>query len=139
MVIIALYFQRVNLSAEEGKPAHSILFMVKRGELSEELKGNRKCGVYRSMDLQDFSRLKRPRYEMHDFIREALDQHGLMETYKNRPAYQQNDYIAWIIRARRKETQEKRLAQMLVELEKGNKYMNMDYHPKKTDSPRLQS
>ena len=91
------------------------------------------------MESQDFLHLKRPRYEMPDFIQNALDQHGLMETYKNRPAYQQNDYIAWITRARRVETQEKRLAQMLVELEKGNKYMNMDYHPKKTDSPRLQS
>jgi hypothetical protein len=34
-------------------------------------------------------------------------------------------------RARRPETKEKRLAQMLVELERGNKYMNMDYRPKR--------
>ena len=82
------------------------------------------------MEAQDFSRLKRLRYEMPSFIREALGQRGLIEAYRNRPAYQQNDYIGWITRAKRKETQEKRLAQMLVELEKGDKYMNMDYHPK---------
>ncbi len=67
---------------------------------------------------------------MPDFIQQSLNQHGLMEAYRSRPAYQQNDYIGWITRARRVETQEKRLAQMLVELEKGNKYMNMDYRPR---------
>ena len=82
------------------------------------------------MEAQDFSRLKRSRYEMPAFIREALDQRGLMEAYRNRPAYQQNDYIGWITRAKRKETQEKRLAQMLVELENGDRYMNMPYHSK---------
>ena len=82
------------------------------------------------METQDFSRLKRPLYEVPEFIRDALNQHRLMEAYRNRPAYQQNDYISWIMRAKRPETQAKRLAQMLVELEKGNKYMKMDYHPR---------
>jgi hypothetical protein len=41
------------------------------------------------------------------------------------PPYQQNDYIGWITRARRPETQEKRLDQMLEELEKGDVYMKM--------------
>jgi hypothetical protein len=47
------------------------------------------------------------------------------------PPYQQNDYIGWITRAKRQETKEKRLAQMLVELERGDKYMNMDYRPRR--------
>ncbi len=70
---------------------------------------------------------KRPRYRMPAFVRNALLQHGLMKAYRRRPAYQQNDYVGWITRAKRKETQEKRIAQMLNELERGDKYMNMVY------------
>ncbi len=77
------------------------------------------------------SRLKRPQYPMPDFVKESLLQRGLMELYRSRPAYQQNDYIGWILRAKRKETQEKRLVQMLDELEHSDKYMKMAYHPKR--------
>lgn len=82
------------------------------------------------METSNPSRLKRPRYPMSDFIREALLQRGLMDAYLNRPPYQQNDYIGWITRAKQQVTQEKRLMQMLDELQAGDKYMNMDYHPK---------
>ena len=64
---------------------------------------------------------------MPDFFREALDTRGLMEAYRTRPPYQQNDYIGWITRAKRPETQEKRLNQMLDELEKGDVYMKMEW------------
>jgi len=53
-----------------------------------------------------------------------------MDAYRDRPPYQQNDYIGWITRAKRIETQEKRLNQMLDELEKGDVYMKMDWKPK---------
>ena len=69
----------------------------------------------------------RPRYEMPDFIHEALQKRGLMEAYLARPPYQRNDYIGWITRAKRIETQEKRLNQMLDELERGDVYMNMSW------------
>lgn len=46
-------------------------------------------------------------------------------TYRLRPAYQQNDYIGWIIRAKQPSTQQKRLAQMLDELVRGDVYMKM--------------
>jgi uncharacterized protein YdeI (YjbR/CyaY-like superfamily) len=82
------------------------------------------------MSEDKFSRLKRPRYPMPDFVREALNQRGLMDAYRERPAYQQNDYIGWITRAKRPETIDKRLAQMLNELERGDKYMKMLYRPK---------
>ena len=72
----------------------------------------------------------RPRYAMPDFFREALESRGLMEAYHDRPPYQQNDYIGWITRAKRPKTQEKRLNQMLKELEKGDVYMKMDWRPK---------
>jgi uncharacterized protein YdeI (YjbR/CyaY-like superfamily) len=76
---------------------------------------------------QDFSKLKRPRYAMPDFIKEALVQSGLMEAYKERPPYQQNDYISWITRAKQETTRQKRLAQILSELERGDVYMKMAY------------
>ncbi len=70
---------------------------------------------------------RRPRYEMPEFIRQALEEHGLTEAYSGRPPYQQNDYIGWITRAKREETRQKRLAQMLDELLSGDGYMNMPY------------
>ncbi len=76
-------------------------------------------------------RLKRPRYPMPAYIRQALVQRRLMHAYRSRPPYQQNDYIGWITRAKRKETRDKRLAQMLDELDRGDKYMNMVYRPER--------
>jgi uncharacterized protein YdeI (YjbR/CyaY-like superfamily) len=63
------------------------------------------------------------------FVKSALEERGLMADYLARPAYQQNDYIGWINRAKRQETKEKRLRQMLDELEEGGVYMNMDHPP----------
>lgn len=74
--------------------------------------------------------LKRSIHPMPDFIRDALLARELMDAYHDRPAYQQNDYIGWIARAKQEEAKEKRLAQMLDELADGGKYMNMVYHPK---------
>jgi uncharacterized protein YdeI (YjbR/CyaY-like superfamily) len=64
------------------------------------------------------------------FVRQALTKHGLMKAYRSRPAYQQNDYIGWIARAKQKGTQEKRLSQMLDELKLGGVYMKMDWRPR---------
>jgi uncharacterized protein YdeI (YjbR/CyaY-like superfamily) len=77
----------------------------------------------------DYSDLKRPRHPMPNFVRQALEERGLMMAYQERPAYQQNDYIGWINRAKRQETKEKRLNQMLDELEMGGVYMNMTHPP----------
>ena len=83
------------------------------------------------MQKDKFSNLKRSRYPMPDFVKEALLQRGLMEAYRQRPAYQQNDYLGWIARAKRRQTADRRLAQMLDELERGDVYMKMAYRPKK--------
>ena len=72
----------------------------------------------------------RPRYPMPEYIREALESRGVMEAYNARPPYQRNDYIGWITRAKHIETQEKRLNQMLEELEKGDVYMKVKWGPK---------
>jgi len=61
--------------------------------------------------------MTRPRYPMPSFIRQALEEHGLMDAYNERSAYQQNDYIGWRARAKRQETKDRRLRQMLDELE----------------------
>ena len=71
--------------------------------------------------------LTRPRHKMPDYIREALRERALMDAYHERPDYQQNDYIAWITRAKREETRHKRLNQMLEELKGGKLYMNMKW------------
>ena len=83
------------------------------------------------MTEDKFTNLKRPLYPMPEFIKEALLRCGLMEAYRQRPAYQQNDYIGWITRAKRQETIEKRLNQMLEELEDGDRYMKMAYQSKR--------
>lgn len=64
---------------------------------------------------------------MPEFVRDALVQSGLMDAYRSRPPYQQNDYIGWINRAKREETKYKRLEQMLNELASGDRYMKMEY------------
>jgi uncharacterized protein YdeI (YjbR/CyaY-like superfamily) len=77
------------------------------------------------------SSLKRPKHPMPEFVRAALEDRNLMSAYLQRPAYQQNDYIGWITRAKLPATQQKRLDQMLDELFRGDVYMKMAYRAKK--------
>jgi hypothetical protein len=63
---------------------------------------------------------------------DALISRKLTEAYQARPPYQRNDYIGWIMRAKLPATKDKRLAQMLDELERGGVYMKMAYLPKRT-------
>ena len=67
---------------------------------------------------------------MPDFVGDALNERGLMDAYRSRPPYQQNDYIGWINRAKLESTKQKRLNQMLDELKKQNVYMNMKWNAK---------
>jgi uncharacterized protein YdeI (YjbR/CyaY-like superfamily) len=57
-----------------------------------------------------------------------LRERGLAQAYNARPAYQQNDYIGWIGRAKRPETRQKRVDQMLEELQAGGVYMRMKWN-----------
>ena len=79
------------------------------------------------MPKEDFSSLSRPIHPMHEFVKQALEEQDLMEAYQGRPPYQQNDYVGWINRAKRPQTKEKRLQQMLDELKRGDVYMKMDW------------
>ncbi|MCB1785608.1 MAG: YdeI/OmpD-associated family protein [Gammaproteobacteria bacterium] len=76
----------------------------------------------------DLSRLKRQRQPMPAFVKDALTRTGLMDAYRRRPAYQQNDYLRWIGQAKLVTTRQRRLSRMLNELEAGGVYMGMA-HP----------
>lgn len=71
----------------------------------------------------------RPEQPMPDDVAAALRTHGVVDAYGERPAYQRNDYLAWIGRARRPATRAKRLGQMLEELREGGVYMGMEHAP----------
>lgn len=71
------------------------------------------------------SPLKRALHPMPAFVRDALAARKLTAAYEARPPYQRNDYLGWIARAKLPATQQKRLAQMLDELERGDVYMKM--------------
>ena len=70
----------------------------------------------------------RPRYPMPDYFRDAINARGLMDAYLARPDYQRNDYIGWVNRAKLETTKQKRLDQMLDELERGGVYMRMKWN-----------
>jgi uncharacterized protein YdeI (YjbR/CyaY-like superfamily) len=86
--------------------------------------------------VENATGLKRSINTMPDFVKQALEESGLMGDYKSRPSYQQNDYIGWINRAKQQETKEKRLHQMLDELKAGGVYMKMSHPASKKSRDR---
>jgi uncharacterized protein YdeI (YjbR/CyaY-like superfamily) len=80
------------------------------------------------MAKNEKSNLERDIHEIPEFVVDALKRESLVDAYHERPAYQQNDYIGWINSAKRNETKQKRLDQMLDELRRGGVYMKMN-HP----------
>ncbi len=62
-------------------------------------------------------------------IAARLETAGMRDAYDQRPPYQRNDYLAWIGRAKRADTREKRIRQMLDELDSGGVYMKMLWKP----------
>ncbi|HWI32712.1 MAG TPA: YdeI/OmpD-associated family protein [Lapillicoccus sp.] len=79
------------------------------------------------------SALRRPQQPMPDDVAEALRAAGVHDAYRERPAYQRNDYLAWIARAEKDETRRKRLRQMVRELREGGVYMGMAHGPSRRD------
>ena len=61
------------------------------------------------------------------YVRAALESKKLVAAYEARPPYQRNDYLGWIARAKLEPTRQKRLAQMLDELRRGDVYMRMKW------------
>ena len=66
---------------------------------------------------------------MPGFVKKALEKRNLVDAYRARPAYQQNDYLFWIAEAKLQPMKDKRLAQMLDELEKGDAFKGQPYTP----------
>ena len=62
-------------------------------------------------------------------IDQALRGAGVLDAYRERPAYQRNDYLGWIGRAQQDETRAKRVGQMVDELREGGVYMGMPDAP----------
>ena len=60
-------------------------------------------------------------------IAAQIEERRLEAAYAERPPYQRNDYLGWIGRARRPETREQRIEQMLEELAGGELYMKMSW------------
>lgn len=54
-------------------------------------------------EMQRSTCLKRELHPMPPIVHDALVESGLMEAYRSRPPYQQNDYVGWITRANRME------------------------------------
>ncbi len=90
-----------------------------------------KVNCFITFDKMRGMALKRARIPMTDYVKKALTERGLMDAYLDRPPYQQNDYLSWITRGVRQETKEKRINQMLEELEQASGYMGMPYKAKK--------
>ena len=62
-------------------------------------------------------------------VRAALDKRKLTAAYDARPAYQKDDYLKWIALAVGPAAKQKRLDQMLDELEKGNVFKGEPWTP----------
>ncbi|HTJ43570.1 MAG TPA: YdeI/OmpD-associated family protein [Kofleriaceae bacterium] len=70
--------------------------------------------------------------QMPGFVRKALEKRNLVDAFRARPAYQQNDYLFWISQAKLEPQKQQRLTQMIDELDKGNAFKGAPWEaPKK--------
>lgn len=80
------------------------------------------------------SRMKRPKQPIPPDVDQALRSGGVLDAYRERPAYQRNDYLGWIGRAEQGETRTKRVRQMVDELREGGVYMGMPHAPSRPET-----
>jgi hypothetical protein len=62
-------------------------------------------------------------------VRAALEKRKLMDAYLARPPYQQDDYLKWIALAAGPGAKQKRLDQMIEELDKGTSFKGEPWTP----------
>ena len=78
---------------------------------------------------------QKSQHAMPGFVRKALEKRKLVDAFRARPAYQQNDYLGWIAQAKLDAPMQQRLAQMLDELEHGGLFMAAPWSPPAAASP----
>ena len=81
------------------------------------------------------SRMKRPKQPMPPDVDQVLRSAGVLDAYRERPAYQRNDYLGWIGQAQQDETRAKRVSQMVDELREGGVDMGMTHAPSRRVTP----
>jgi uncharacterized protein YdeI (YjbR/CyaY-like superfamily) len=69
-------------------------------------------------------------------VGDRLKSSDARKAYDERPAYQRNDYIGWITAAKKPETRDKRIRQMIEELKRGDIYMKMAWKAGDSDNRR---
>jgi uncharacterized protein YdeI (YjbR/CyaY-like superfamily) len=106
-------------------PARRRAAVIDKRRCSQFVLCERSCKEVTLDPKVDTSRMTREINQMPPDVAAALEARGLTAAYNARPAYQQNDYIWWITSPKRQETRQKRLSQMLDELESGGVYMKM--------------
>ncbi len=74
----------------------------------------------------------RVRFPMPADVRHALVGHAVLGAYKARPPYQQNDYLGWISRAALEPTRLQRIAQLVDELQRGDRYMKLPWQSRQS-------
>ena len=70
-----------------------------------------------------------PPPQMPGFVRSALSARSLTEAYRDRPKYQQDEYLNWINGAKLNDAKRVRMNQMLDELEKGGVFKGEPWTP----------
>lgn len=68
-------------------------------------------------------------------VRGALAKRKLLDTFRARPDYQQNDYLKWIASANGTVAKQKRLDQLLEELENGGLFKGEPWTPPEPVKP----
>jgi hypothetical protein len=91
------------------------------------------------MSGPDKNLLQRSINAMPGFVRKGLEKRKLTDAYRDRPAYQQNGYLGWIADAKLQPLKDKRLAQMLDELEKGGLFKGEPWTPPAPPAPAKKS
>ena len=68
-------------------------------------------------------------------VRGALAKRNLLDAFRARPDYQQNDYLKWIATANGGATKQQRLDQMLDELQNGGLFKGEPWTPPAPRAP----
>lgn len=118
-------FRHINPEAMASNPAFS------QGVVVEQPRGLLFVGGQNGVDQThaEATRLRRDVQSMPADVLAELEDGGLLDLYRERPAYQQNDYLGWIGRAKREGARQKRIQQILDELRRGGVYMGMQHRP----------